>query len=218
MTDYPDAEINFSMRLAQVTTIKVNRSPDGKIEHATVALDDPKLFDYPFIYMLEVADLEFTDEEIVNLRSYLLRGGFLLVDDFWGDQALENWRYQIGRVLPPDEFPMNPIPLEHPIFHVVFDIDEVPQVPSVGIYEQFARTGDSYEWRSGGPTDDPGPHCLGIMDTRGKDRRLMVVTMHNSDLGDGWEEETVVEGYFREISVKRAYPMGINIVVYAMTH
>lgn len=217
-TDYPDSEQNFSKRLSELTTIKVNTNPKGEIEYAVVDLAEPAIFNYPFIYMLEVADLEFSDEEVENLRSYLLRGGFLMVDDFWGDRALANWEYQIGRVLPPDEFPMTPIPLDHPIFHIVFDLDEVPQVPSVGFYGDWLRTGNSYEFRSGGPTDDPAAHCFGIMDTRGKERRLMVVVMHNSDLGDGWEEESRNEGYFRDFSVTRAFPMGVNIVVYAMTH
>jgi hypothetical protein len=141
-----------------------------------------------------------------------LRGGFLLVDDFWGDYAWANWEYEIGRVFPPDEYPIVDIPLNHPIFHCVFDIKEVPQVPAINQFWEWQMTGNTYE---GQPTIDPSPHCRGIFDKNG---RLMIVMMHNTDLGDGWEREGENEGYFREFSVKKAYPMGINIVVYAMTH
>jgi hypothetical protein len=211
-TDYPDSDINFSIRLAELTTINVNRNERGDVKFAVVTLTDEDLFNYPFIYMLEVGDLMFSDEETERLRSYLLRGGFLLVDDFWGDYAWANWEYEISRVFPPDEYPIVDIPLDHPIFHCVFEIKEVPQVPAINQFWNWRMTGNTYE---GQPTIDPRPHCRGIFDKNG---RLMVVMMHNTDLGDGWEREGENIGYFEEFSVKRAYPMGINIVVYAMTH
>jgi hypothetical protein len=212
-TDYPASDTNFSLRLSELTTIDVNRDENGKPEHAIVELTSDELFNYPFIYMLEVANLSFSSEEQERLRSYLLRGGFLMLDDFWGDYAWENWVYEISQVLPESEYPIVDIPLSHPIFHIVFDISEIPQVPAVNQYEYWQQTGISYEERYA--TTDPRPHCRGIFDKKG---RLMVVMMHNTDLGDGWEREGENEGYFRDFSVKRAYPMGINIVVYAMTH
>ena len=211
-TDYPASDLNFSQRLTELTTINVNRDDTGNIEHIHMPLTDPRLFDYPFIYMVEVGSLEFDDAEREILKSYLLRGGFLLVDDFWGDAAWNNWVYEIDKVLPSDTYPVVDIPLSHPIFHIVFKIKEVPQIPSVGHYDYWRQTGDTYE---GQPTTDPSPHCRGIFD---KKERLLAVFMHNCDLGDGWEREGENEGYFRDFSVKRAYPMGINIVVYAMTH
>ncbi len=211
-TDYPTSDLNFSQRLSELTTIDVNRDERGQIEHTVVRLTDANLRDYPFIYMVEVGALTFDASEQEALRAYLLRGGFLLVDDFWGDAAWDNWVYEFSNVLPPDEYPIVDIPLEHPLFHIVFEIKEVPQVPSVNHYWQWLQTGDTYE---GQPTTDPRPHCRGVFDKKG---RLMVVMMHNTDLGDGWEREGENEGYFRDFSVKRAYPMGINIVVYAMTH
>jgi hypothetical protein len=211
-TDYPASDLNFSQRLSELTTVDVNRDENGNIEHAIVRLTDEELRNYPFIYMLEVAELAFDEAERDALRNYLLRGGFLMVDDFWGDDAWDNWVYEIGHVLPPEEYAIVDIPLSHPLFHIVFDIKEVPQVPSVNQYRRWAQTGDTYE---GQWTTDSDPHCRGIFDKKG---RLMVVMMHNTDLGDGWEREGEHEGYFREFSVKRAYPMGINIVVYAMTH
>ncbi|MCZ6636223.1 MAG: DUF4159 domain-containing protein [bacterium] len=214
-TDYPESDENFSLRLSQLTTLHVNRTEDGRFKHVIVQLDHPDLFKYPFIYMLEVSGMELTEGEREGLRSYLLRGGFLFVDDFWGDYAWDNWEYEISQVLPPEDFPMVDIPLDHEIFHIVFDLDEVPQVPSVGHYWWWEETGITYEDRHSYDRYGTEPHCKGIFDQKG---RLMVVAIHNTDLGDGWEREGENYGYFKEFSAKRAYPMGINIVVYAMTH
>jgi hypothetical protein len=212
-TDYPESDINFPIRLSEVTTIEVNKKENGEVKPDIVRLDEPELFNYPFIYMLEVGGLQFTPEEREHLRNYLLRGGFLLVDDFWGYSAWQNMKYELGLVLPPDEYPIVDIPLSHELFHIVFEIKEVPQVPSEGHYDTWLRTGITYE--RGHDYMDPRAHCRGIFDKKG---RLMVVLMHNTDLGDGWEREGENYGYFRDFSIKKAYPMGINIVVYAMTH
>ncbi len=207
-TDYPESDENFSWRLAELTTVNVKRTKDGGYYHVVVDLTDEALFDYPFIYMLEVGNLVFSEAEVTALRTYLLRGGFLLVDDFWGEQEWANWAMQIERVFDPAEFPMRELPLTHPIFNCVFVLDEKPQVPNPGT------------WSNGGNTSERGaesatPHYKGIHDKNG---RLMVVVCHNTDLGDGWERESWNRSYFEEISAKKAYPMGINIVVYAMTH
>ena len=206
----------FSLRLSQITTLNVNRTEDGRFKHVVVRLDDPEVFKYPFIYMLEVGRMALSVSEQEGLRDYLLRGGFLLVDDFWGDQAWRNWEYEISQVLPPDEFPLVDIPMDHELFHIVFDIKEVPQVPGLGSFWDWQSTGLTYEgWA--GRYDEYGSeaHCKGIFD---RDGRLMVVVMHNTDLGDGWEREGENYEYFRNFSAPKAYPMGINIVVYAMTH
>lgn len=205
--DYPESDLNFSQRLSELTTINVSRDPDGGFRHAVVELTDDALFDYPFIYMLEVGALEFSDEEVTKLRSYLLRGGFLMVDDFWGEAEWANWEYEISRVFPPEEYPMVELPLSHPIFNCVFVLREKPQIPSLNVWRGARRTYERY--------DAQEPHYLGIHDKNG---RLMVVVCHNTDLGDGWERETYDYEYFREFSAKKAYPLGINIVVYAMTH
>jgi hypothetical protein len=213
-TDYPDSDINFSMRLAEVTTIDVNRDETWKtwdnplgIVHKTLMLEDDDLWEYPILYLIEPGSLEFNPTERERLREYLLRGGFLHVDDFWGTQEWRNFEYEMSQVLPPDEFPMVDIPLDHPIFSIVFPVKEVPQVPSIG------------SWRSGRTSergwDSAVPHMYGIWD---HNDRLMVVVTFNTDLGDGWEREGENRDYFEEMSVKRAYPLGINIVVYAMTH
>jgi len=209
-TDAPDSDYNFSLRLTEITTIDVNRDEQGNIKYAKVRLDEPELHNYPFIYMVEVGGLHFSEEEVKRLRDYLMRGGFLMVDDFWGEAEWRNWEYEFSRVFPPDEYPgqqMYEIPLDHPIYNIVFDIDEVPQVPSLN---NWLRTGLTYE-----RYDAKTPHVYGVNDPAG---RLVAVICHNTDLGDGWEREAQSQEYFREFSVKKAYPMGINIITYAMTH
>lgn len=201
-TDYPDSDLNFSYRLQQLTSLKVD--PNGRI----LELTDPALFDYPFIYIIEPGELEFEQEEIVALRRYLLNGGFLMVDDFWGEAEYENLYYQMKLVFPDRE--PSELPLEHPIFHCVYDLPEKPQIPSIGVAQAYQGTGRTWERE-----DAREPHYKGIFDDKG---RMMVMICHNTDLGDGWEREGDDPYYFREFSEKRAYPLGINIVFYAMTH
>jgi len=113
-TDFRDADLNFSYRLQQLTALKVD--PEGK----TLRITDPALYDYPFIYIVEPGRLYFREEEVKTLRRYLLNGGFLMVDDFWGEAEWENLHEQIKRVFP-DREPVE-LPLDHPIFHCVFDL------------------------------------------------------------------------------------------------
>jgi hypothetical protein len=204
-TDFRDSELNFSLRLQQLTTLKVNPEP------IVLQLTDPRLFDYPFIYIIEPGALMFHPEEVTALRRYLLRGGFLLVDDFWGDDEYENFYQEIKRVFP-DREPQE-VPLEHEIFHCVYDLKEKPQLPSIYAAWQGRQSGVFWEYRPG--SDTSIPHYRAIYDDAG---RIMVFICHNTDLGDGWEREGEDPWYFEEFSVKKAYPMGINIVTYAMTH
>lgn len=200
--DYRDADLNFSFRLQQLTALKVD--PEGKV----VRLTDPDLFNHPFIYIVEPGALEFSDEEVTTLRRYLLSGGFLMVDDFWGEAEWLNLYDEMKRVFPnrePEE-----LKLDHPIFHCVFDLKEKPQIPNFRTGEESQYTGITWE-----RSDARTPHYRAIFDDKG---RMMVIICHNTDLGDGWEQEGVYEYYFREFSEKKAYPLGINIVFYAMTH
>lgn len=200
--DYPDAELNLSYRLQQLTSLKVN--PDPKV----LRLTDKDLFQYPFIYIVEPGELLFSEEEVSALRRYLLNGGFLMVDDFWGESQWQNMQQQLKRVFP--ERDAMELPLEHPIFHCVFDLKEKPQIPNVsrGTWSQY----DGVTWET---SDSKEVHYKGIFDEKG---RMMVIICHNTDLGDGWEREGENEYYFREFSEKKAYPLGINIIFYAMTH
>lgn len=197
-TDYPDADLNFSYRLQQLTSLKVN--PDGKI----LELTDPTLFDYPFIYMIEPGELEFAVAEVDSLRRYLLNGGFMMVDDFWGEYEWENFYREIKRVFP-DREPRE-LELEHAIFNNVYKLDQKPQIPSIGAFRGGYRT-ERY--------DATEAHYKGIFDDKG---RMMVVICHNTDLGDGWEREGENRDYFKQYSEKFSYPLGINIIFYAMTH
>jgi hypothetical protein len=203
ITDFPDSDLNFSFRLQQMTSLKVNPHP------IILDLTDERLFDYPFIYMLEVANLEFSEEEIVALRRYLLNGGFLMVDDFWGVRAWESFEQQLKRVFPDKD--AEDLEIDHPIFHCVFDLKEKPQVPGIDNALQYkGRENESYE-----RDDAKGAHYRALYDDK---KRIMVLVCQNTDLGDGWEREGEDEWYFRTYSEKKAYPMGINIVFWAMTH
>jgi hypothetical protein len=201
-TDYPDSDLNFSFRLQQLTSLKVDPQPK------VIELTDDALFDYPFIYMIEPGELMFSEDEVVALRRYLLNGGFMMVDDFWGEDEYQNFYEQIKRVFP-DREPTE-LPITHPIFHCVYDLKEKPQVPSIGMAYRGRAEGITWErW------DAREVHFKAIADDKD---RVMVIVCHNTDLGDGWEREGEDEWYFREFSEKKAYPMGINIVFYAMTH
>lgn len=198
MTDYPDSDLNFSYRLQELTSMKVD--PNGKI----LKLTDPELLDYPFIYIIEPGGMSLEEDEVLGLRNYLENGGFLMVDDFWGEDEWYVFYENIKRVFPNKE--PKELPLDHEIFHCVYDLKEKPIVPSINHYLGGQQT---ERW------DAQEAHYRGIVDDEG---RLMVIICHNTDLGDGWEREGIDPGYFKEYSEKFSYPLGINIVTYAMTH
>ena len=199
--DYPDSDLNFSLRLQQLTAIKVNPDP------VIVKLSDENLPEYPFLYMIEPGGIELYEAEVVGLRRYCENGGFMMVDDFWGDDEYNVFRRQIKRVFPNRD--IEELPITHEIFHNVYTLTEKPQIPSIG----WAYDGNTWEVRKGPSAKDV--HYRAIKDDDG---RIMVLICHNTDLGDGWEREGENREYFEQFSVKKAYPMGINIVTYAMTH
>ncbi len=198
-TDYPDSEFNFSYRLHELTALETD--PYGKI----VELTDDALFDYPWLYLIEPGNMYLEEAEVLALRKHLLNGGFLMVDDFWGEDEWQTFYENIKRVFP-DREPVE-LPLEHEIFNCVYQLKQKPQIPSI------------HRWLRGGGTaerwDAETPHYKGIFDDKG---RMMVIICHNTDVGDGWEREGVDTGYFKEFSEKWSYPLGINILMYAMTH
>jgi hypothetical protein len=198
-TDYPDAERNLSFRLQQLTSMKVH--PEGVV----IDIAEEQLRDYPFVYMVEPGGLELDQSEVAALRGYLLGGGFMMVDDFWGEDEWANFRDQIKRVFPDRQ--IVDLELSHPIFHTVFPLKEKPQLPNI---HHYMSTGLTYERE-----DAKEVHYRAIFDDKG---RMMVMICHNTDLGDGWEREGEDPTYFKEQAEKKAYPLGINIIVYAMTH
>ena len=200
-TDYPDSDLNFSFRLQQLTSLKVNPVPISR------RLTDPDLFNYPFLYMIEPGRLSFSEEEAAALRRYLFNGGFLMVDDFWGDDQWENFYQQIKRVFP-DREPVE-LQVDHEIFRCVYRLKEKPQVPSIHSWGYSGNT-----WEDHGPGSET-VHYRAFFDDKD---RMVAIICHNTDLGDGWEREGEDPNYFKEFSEKKSYPMGINIVTYAMTH
>ena len=200
-TDYPDSDLNFSFRLQQMTAIRVHPDP------IVLPILDPELKKYPFLYTIETGSLDLMEEEAKVLREHLLNGGFLMIDDFWGDYEWENTRDQVKKIFP--DLPIKELELDHPIFSTVFPLKVKPQIPAIEVALRGRYTG--VFWERGAE----GAHFHGIFDTKG---RLMVIICQNTDLGDGWEREGEDPFYFTEFSEKLAYPMGINIVVYSMTH
>ena len=201
-TDTPDSDLNLSYRLQQMTSMKVD--PDGRI----LTLTDPRLVDFPWIYIVEPGGLGFRDDEIVALRKYLLNGGFLMFDDFWGEAAWANVEREMKRVFPDRSF--SELPLEHPLYSCVFQIKAKGQVPNIRLGEESQYDGRTWE-----RPDAQTVHHRVLLDDKG---RMMVFAAHNTDNGDGWEREGEAEYYFKNFSEKISYPLGINVVFYAMTH
>ena len=210
INDYPDADLNLSFRLQQMTSLKVD--PDGRV----LKLTDPNLANYPFIYMVKPWGLDLTDEEVPILRKYLLNGGVLMADDFWGDIQWNSFEAQMKRVLP--ERTWVDLPISHPIFHCVFPIITTNinklQVPSLPRWEG-SDSGRYGGWGAREGDGSPDMHVRAWLDDHG---RIMVIATHNTDNGDGWEREGENHEYFQIFSEQRAYPLGINIIYYIMTH
>ena len=201
--DYPQGDWNFSYRLHQLTSMKVD--PNG----IALRFTDPKLTNYPFLYMANVNQMALDDREAKALREHLLNGGFLMADDFWSAPSWRHVKQEMKKVFP-DRLPQE-LKLDHPIFHLVYDLKVLPQVPSADVW----RRGDMFEYHHGPTEGDEDPHFQAYLDDQG---HVMALFCHNNDIGDGWEREGVDEEYFREFSEKFSYPLGINIVTYALTH
>ena len=201
--DTPEADLNLIFRLYQVTSLKVRPG----LHFINITTKD--LINYPFVYLASAGTAAFMDEEADALRQYLLAGGFMMADDFWGDDQWAHFCHQMKRVFPQIE-PVE-LTLEHRIFHTVFDFKKQPQIPSVGAYFQ---TGQSYDPASYYQRDHD-PHYYALYDER---QRMMVLICHNNHYGDGWEHEGDDESYFDRFSEPMAYPMLINILVYTMAH
>ena len=194
-TDYPKADQQFLVVLRRLTNL------DALPYENPVQLEDPELRRFPFIYTVEVGNMSLTDEEVAALRSYLLAGGFMVADDFWGDYEWANFAEQMRRVFP--EYPIVEIPMDHPVLSAFYDVNEIIMVPNVG----NARSGRYAE------QDAVAAHCRGIFDEKG---RLMVVINWNTDIGDAWEWAEQPD-YPLKFSTY-AYQMGVNFIVYAMSH
>jgi hypothetical protein len=211
INDYPDGDLNLSARLQLLTSIRTD--PDCRV----LKLTDPGLADYPFIFMSHPERMELRDAEVSALRNYLLNGGALLADDFWGDQSWGHFEEEMKRVLPGRAW--SELPMEHPLFHCVFDLHgplNNLQVPTLQLWRRNYDAGDPESFpsafRGRGSRE---MHVRGWLDDK---QRIIILALHNSDTGDGWEREGENETYFHLFSETRAYPLAINAIFYLMTH
>jgi hypothetical protein len=191
-TDLPDADLNLSYRLQQLTALRVE--PNGRLVRPT----DPDFQHYPFLLATAPGSMAFTEEETIALRQHLLNGGFLLTTDSWGDEDWAHIERLFRAVLPGLGFAE--LPIEHPLYRAVVHIREKQQVPNIHIGIKIAGTKIMHRV---------------IFDAKG---RILVMVLHNSDDSDGWEREGENHEYFENYAEKIAYPLAINIICYVMTH
>ena len=194
-TDYPEAEYHFTMGVSRLTRVDVGE------QSRMLALNDDTLFDYPWLYAVEVGRWYLDDTEAGRLREYLLRGGFLMTDDFHGSRQWASFMESMQRVFP--DRPVVEIPENDEVLHALYDVSERIQIPGIAAL----RYGQTYE------QDGVTPHWRGIYDDAG---RLMVAINFNMDLGDAWEHAD--DPFYPEAMTGLAYRFAVNYVVYAMTH
>jgi uncharacterized protein DUF4159 len=206
--DYPRADINFPYRLSELTATSVSKDSRGDPNHVLLRLTDPELDRCPFIMMTEVGGLYLDEDEAARLRDYLLKGGFLWADDFWGEYAWQVWAHEISKALPSSQYPTVDLELDHPLFHMLYQVRSVPQIPSINSW--FALGGGTSERGR----DSAEPHARGILDERG---HMMVLITHNTDFGDAFEREGENRAYFDRFAGV-GYAFGIDAFLYAMSH
>jgi hypothetical protein len=209
IVDYPRADENLTFRLSELTITTVSRDAAGNYNHLVMDLTDAlTLSRCPFTMLTEPGGAYFDDTEAAGLRAYLERGGFLWADDFWGEYAWEHWLNEIRKALPSGQFTITDVPMDHQIFHMLYDVKELPQIPGI-----------SYWLRSGGGTSERGadsavPHARAAFDASG---HMLVFMTHNSDYGDAFEREGDDHRYF-DAFAGPGYAVGVNVILYAMTH
>jgi hypothetical protein len=196
--DYPKADRQLLIAMNRLTRIQ------GRPTEQVVSLDNDDIFNYPFVYAVQVQTWSFTDDEAKRMREYLLKGGFLMVDDFHGSDDWESFMTGMRQVFPDaNRWQVDDLTEKDEIFHVLYDVDERIQVPS----ESYIRTGRTYE------KDGYVPKWRGIRDDDG---RVMVAICHNMHLGDAWEWADDPE--YPEQFASQAFQVGLNYVMYGMTH
>jgi len=196
--DFPEADYHFIQGIRDWAGTNLDVSAEPK----QIDIMDEELFNHPLVYFVEPGYMELSEEEAQRLREYSLRGGFLFLDDFWGTYEWENVREQMRRIFP--EYQIKDLPLDHSLFHCYFDINEVIQVPGIN------------SWLGRGVTHEKGgvdPHYMGIQNEKG---RLFAFIARNCDLGDAWE--WIDDPRYPLKYGLASYRVGINVVIYAMTH
>ena len=194
--DYPRADRHFSLALRRLTRISV-RSVEQPVN-----LDENEEFDLPWLYAVQVGEWGPTEKQCQELREYLLRGGFFMADDFHGNAERQVFLNSMKMVFP--DRPVVEIPNDDPILHDVYDLSERIQIPG-----QAHVGAGCKNCRDGGR----GAHWQGIYDDKG---RIMIAITYNSDVGDGWEFAD--DPTYPENAASSAIRIGVNYVVYAMTH
>jgi hypothetical protein len=210
--DYPDADLNLSYRLQQLTSIRTD--PDARV----LKLTDPAVFSYPLLYMEHAGYMRLNSDEIAVLRKYLSSGGALLVNDFWGEDEWSGFASEITKVLPGRSW--TELTTAHPVFNCVYDLRRPMQRLQVPTIQFWNREHDENDPQSPLQTIFRGEgseemHVRALLDDK---NRMMILAIHNSDISDGWEREGENEVYFNRYSEQIAYPLGINMIFYLMTH
>jgi hypothetical protein len=208
-TDYPYAEVNLTTRLSELTKTPVSRDANNEPNYFVVRATDATLFNCPFTIASDAGTIGFNEEEAARLREYLLKGGFLWVDDFWGTLAWEHWSSQIARVLSPAEFPIEDVALDDPMLRSLFEVKTLPQITNI----QFWRRSGGAETSERG-SDSEEVHLRAIRDGHG---RIMVLMTHNTDVADSWEREGEDPAFFYQFS-PAGYALGVDVLIHAMTH
>jgi hypothetical protein len=208
-TDYPYAEINLMTRMSELTRAQIDFDAKKEPKHYVVRLTDDELFGCPFVMASDAGTVGFSADEVARLQQYLLKGGFLWVDDFWGSAAWAQWEQQIGSVLPPAEYPIQDLPLTDPIFKSLFQMKKMPQITNIIFWRQVGGSTTSERG-----LDSEEVQLRAIRDAHG---RIMVLMTHNNDVADSWEREGEDPAFFFQFSPD-GYALGLNVLMYAMSH
>jgi len=207
-TDYPNADINMSIRLSELTKINVGMLPSGDPNHLLVRIGGDEIFQCPLVILSAPGSASIPPADAERLREYLLKGGLLWTDDSWGSYQWDRWVEELRKVLPADRYPIVDLPMDHPLFRMQAVVTEIPQIPNIRF---FLSTGGGTSEQG---ADSATPHVRAILDEQG---RLMVLMTHNTDIQDSWEREGEDPSYFYAFS-PRGYAFGINAILYSMTH
>ena len=208
-TDYPRAEKNLILRLQELTSMRINPDP------IVLRLTDDAIYDHPFVFMSDIGWQKLTRAETKALTRYLEAGGFLWVDDFWGNAERDNLMRNMGRLKP--DWQWRVVPESHPIFSNVYPLKGCPQIPARIFFEQSGRDWDPpqvHRYPAGGTAGVRKVSLLGLFNRKNE---LMAIATHNTDIADGWEREGESREFFERFSIK-SYAFTINTLVYAMTH
>ena len=205
--DYPRADTNLTFRLSELTKTPVTRDEQEGYNHTVLRLTDPLLYHCPFVMMTEPGGAYFDEQEAAALHDYAVKGGFLWADDFWGEYAFRWWAGQIAKAFPPEQYPIIDVPLDHQLFHLLYDVQHIPQIPSINVWMYQHQTSER-------GADSAVPHVRAILDETG---RIMVLMTHNTDFGDAFEREGDDHEYFLKFAPD-GYAFGVNAILYSMTH